>query len=344
LFTLREHYIFVNMEHEWLYNALDKIEENYQINSKWITNNDTNDVDGRVVFTVDNHDFTWNVEIKNELRNHQLDQIKWLAEKHKPLMVIARRIFPKLKEFLRENDIAYLEGNGNIFLKKGKTYIFIDGNKPLDPEKEATNKAFTKTGLRLIFEILLDETVINMPYRTMAEKAKIALGNVNNIMNALKEQGYLLKTNKEELKVMNKKQLFDKWVTLYLEKLKPGLKIGTFRFVKEEDFNKWRTIGIVRGKTWWGGEPAGDLLTNYLKPGRLTLYTKETRVELIRHYRLVPDENGNVEIYEAFWNTETTTTAYTPVLLIYTDLMNTGDPRCTETAKKLYDEYIAGQF
>lgn len=54
-------------------------------------------------------------------------------------------------------------------------------------------------------------------------------------------------------------------------------------------------------KTWWGSEPAGDILTNYLKPGELTPYTLESRNELIKHYRLIPDKEGKVKVYQKFW-------------------------------------------
>lgn len=94
-------------------------------------------------------------------------------------------------------------------------------------------------------------------------------------------------------------------------------------------------------KTWWGGEPAGDILTNYLKPLELTLYTKENRNELIKKYRMVPDTNGNIKIYKAFWyqqNEKNEKTVHP--LLVYADLINTGDQRCLETAQKIYEQYL----
>ena len=332
------------MKPEWVYTALDKVKNNYRIDNHWIDDEKADDLEGKIRLIIDNQHIRWNVVVKNELRNYQLEQIQDLAFRHKPLMIIARRIFPKIKNHLREYEIAYLEGNGNIFLKKGKTYIFIDANKPLEPEKALTYKVFTTTGLRLIFEILQDKALVNQPYRLLAEKAQIGLGNVNNIMNGLKDQGYLIKLKKDELKLMRKKELYEKWIDLYPEKLKPGLKIGTFRFLRDDDFKNWKTIDLIRGKIWWGGEPAGDLLTNYLRPEILTIYTKENRNELIRHLRIVPDENGYIEIYHTFWDTDDTTTLYVPTWLVYADLMNTGDRRCIETAKKLYDEQLSGQF
>jgi len=101
---------------------------------------------------------------------------------------------------------------------------------------------------------------------------------------------------------------------------------------------------IKKEKTWWGGEPAGDLLTNYLRPAELTLYTMETRNELIKNYRLIPDENGNVKAYNKFWQHDEVDDNTVPPLLVYADLINSNDRRCTETALKIYDEFLQNKL
>jgi hypothetical protein len=96
-------------------------------------------------------------------------------------------------------------------------------------------------------------------------------------------------------------------------------------------------------KTAWGGEPAGDILTDYLHPGELTMYTTETKAELMKNYKLIPDNNGNIKIYQRFW--ENATEANTvPPLLVYTDLINAGDRRSFDTAQKIYNDYLQNQF
>ena len=114
--------------------------------------------------------------------------------------------------------------------------------------------------------------------------------------------------------------------------------------LKDEDYINWKKLPIKPGKTWWGGEPAGELFTNYLKPVVLTLYTLETKNEIIKHYRLIPDPNGNVKVYRKFWKYDDENTITVPQLLIYTDLMNTGDYRCIETAQKIYNDLLKEKF
>ena len=89
----------------------------------------------------------------------------------------------------------------------------------------------------------------------------------------------------------------------------------------------------------WGGEPAGDILTNYLRPEKFILYTTETNKDLMINYKLIPDEKGDIFVYEMFWNTNFNDKTI-PKQLVYTDLMITNDKRCKETAKLIFDEHI----
>ena len=64
----------------------------------------------------------------------------------------------------------------------------------------------------------------------------------------------------------------------------------------------------------------------------------------MKNYRLVPDINGNVKIFKKFWENEDVNNNVVHPLLAYTDLINKGDRRCTETAQKIYDEYLQNKF
>lgn len=87
-----------------------------------------------------------------------------------------------------------------------------------------------------------------------------------------------------------------------------------------------------------GGEPAADLLTNDLKPMKYILYTKKNRAEIMKELKLIPDETGKVEIREPYWTVENNLKNIAPRLVIYTDLMITGDPRNIKIAQEVYAE------
>jgi hypothetical protein len=85
-------------------------------------------------------------------------------------------------------------------------------------------------------------------------------------------------------------------------------------------------------------------LTNYLHPAEFTLYTDESRNELIKNYKLIPHEKGNVKVYQKFWKRDNATQNTAPSLVVYADLMAISDRRCIETAQKIYDEYLQTQL
>lgn len=296
--------------------------------------------DGVITLNTKGKRIVFNVEIKNELRNYQLNTMLNRAQTNRPIIIVANKIFPSIKENLRELNIAYLEANGNVYINHADTLIWIDGNKSLPVVKNTTNRVFTKTGLKIVFHFLLEEYLINYPQRQIARLTQVGLGNINIVLKGLKELNFIIRVNENEYKLTDKKKLLEKWIVGYDEKLKPKLEIGTFRFLKENDFINWRNVKLRNMKTWWGGEPAGDFLTNHLRPGELTLYTIETRTELIKNYRLVPDKEGNVKVFKKFWTLDDVNDNIVPSLLIYTDLINKHDKRCNETAEIIYNELI----
>lgn len=330
-------------EKEIIQYAINNIQKDGAINAAWKELHDDNAVDGKLLLDLNKHSIELYAEIKKELRSIHLTKIEELAITKNPFIIVAQRIFPKIKEELRKRNIAYLEANGNIFLNKDEIYLYINGNTPIELKNKTTNRAFTKTGLKVIYQFLTKDC-INNTYREIAELTDTGIGTLNTIFNGLKGEGFLLQLTKNELQMENKKKLLDKWVMEYEKRLKPTLAIGTFRFLNKDDFYNWKAIPLKNGKTLWGGEPAGDLLTNNLRPEELTLYTKEERSDLMKNYRLVPDLEGNIKVFKQFWIDEQENSNTVHPLLAYADLMNKGDRRCTETAQKIYDEYLQDQF
>ena len=70
-------------------------------------------------------------------------------------------------------EIPYLEANGNIYLKKENIFLFIDTQKPVQFEKNKGNRAFTKTGLKVLFYLLQNKEAINLTQRELAESTNV---------------------------------------------------------------------------------------------------------------------------------------------------------------------------
>jgi hypothetical protein len=214
------------------------------------------------------------------------------------------------------------------------------------------NQAFQPVGLKVVFAFLCDRETINAPYREIAKATDVALGTVGWVIRNLKEQGLLVEIKKDKRRklrrIVDRKKLLEKWVEAYNEKLRPTLIIG--RYTTPQNY-WWQNTDIRNYGARWGGEVAAAELTDYLKPEIATVYANEMPVQLLRDLRMRHDPNGNVEIMRQFWDNkfnpdnqkrENKYIDIAPVIIVYADLLATGDARNLETAGILYDKEIAG--
>ncbi len=326
-------------EIEILNNAIHNLEKNIPINWEWKTIDylKYKGVDGELSLVVNNQKNIFFVEIKKDVKNHQLFNILNYKTKYINFLLVAEKLYPKVKKELRENRVNYLEGNGNVYINTDNLFLYIDTNEAIKTQKEKGNRAFTKTGLKVIFHFLLKPKLINQTQREIAEVTNVALGNIPLIINGLLETNLIIRLNKNEYAINNYEELLNKWITEFEQTLKPTLFKQRFRFQNKD--KDWRTVPLNTDKTVWGGEPAGDIITNHLRPEKFILYTKETTKELILNYKLLPDDEGEVAVYDMFWNTNYNANT-APNELVYADLMITDDKRCKETAKLIFNEYI----
>ncbi len=338
-----------NMKDVILHKALNELKVRTGFKIAWGKNVREKRIDGVLTCFVNDTEYKWQVQVKTAITPNYLVQFTnndadHTVKKKYPL-VITEYVYPKLREQLKNNNIAYLDTVGNIFLQQGPIFIFIDGNpKPADRDKQK-NRVFTKAGLQVLYYLLCDKKNINKTYREIAETTGTALDTVHKTINGLKLMKYTIQINEKTYKLIHIKELLEKWIYEYELKLKPKLLIDTFRFANKQEFHKWNNLQLKPGTTFWGGEAAGAILTDYLNPEILTIYTTELRNELIKNYQLIPDPNGNVIAYKMFWNDDEVRNDKTVnPLLAYANLINVGDKRCVETANIIYDKYLRNRF
>lgn len=318
---------------------LQHIEQHTGLGVEWVENTQHGDknVDGKLIFTTANKGRIERfAEIKKEIRKHHVPQLKTLAENVGPVMLVAEKLYPGIKELLNEAGLDWMDGAGNIRLKDGDTLIWID-HHTTTPDNQTKNRAFTKTGLKVLFLFLHDEVWLNRTYRDIAETAGVALGNIKHVLDGLKEHDFLLAKNEDEYRLKNRDKLIDLWLTAFADELKPRIMQGRYRFADRTTAQQWKNLKLP-GDTVWGGEPAADILTNDLKPGEFILYTTQKRAVLMKELKLAPDENGLVEVRLPYWTLEQEPPGIAPLLAVYTDLMLTGDPRNAAIAKRIYEE------
>ena len=336
------------MERQLINQILENFVQVTGVKAKWQTlkeaDNKYANVDGILQFNIGGTKTGLVAVVTNNIQNINLPNLLKQKKHNGDLLVIAKTITPRFKNELHTLGINYIDAAGNAFVNQGPLFIMIDGRKDIKIQKDLHAKPFSKTSLKVVFLLLQNDGYINATFREIANTAKVSLDTVHKTVNGLKELQYLVPLNKNSLHWNRKKELFDRWMIEYETRLKPVLHIGNYAFFNEKDFLHWKKIKFKSELTKWGGEPAGELLTGYLKPEKLTIYTNEDKIDWIKNYKLIPDVKGYISIYERFWKLDELKRNTVPPLLVYTDLINTGNRRNIETAQKVYEQYLQNKF
>ncbi|TAK43027.1 MAG: hypothetical protein EPO28_06520 [Saprospiraceae bacterium] len=271
---------------------------------------------------------------------HWMDKLK-----EEDTLLVAKYISNPAKALLEQQGINYLDTAGNCFIRNDKGLFWHVKGQTATAENGGTkHRAFNKNGIKLIYALLLNERLLNQPYRVIAEAANIAASTVGDILNDLQTGKLLVQLNQQQMNLVNKPELLSQWVTAFNQKLRPKLSRGKYRLT----FENWKQLDLG-SFAFWGGEPAADLLTHYLSPGTWTLYTGLDRKALLKDFQLIPDAKGNLEVCSLFWKIENTGYVVPDKktvhpLLVYAELIGSGNDRNFETARKIYAQYLKARL
>lgn len=251
---------------------------------------------------------------------------------------------PAMGEKLRQEGINYLDTVGNAYLKTRDTanplFVWIEGRKPIRRNEEKADHAFTKAGLRITYWLLTHPDQANETIRTIAQEAGASLETVHRAKASLQQRGFLLEIRKDEWKLVNRRALLDKWIEAYATRLQPGLLLGRYRLLTGKSIAEWQDACLDSPPTQWGGEPAADGLTDFLRPAQWILYTRQPAREIMKTLRLLPDpENGPIRVHQKFWPHDEPGLFVHP-LLVYADLLISQDARNAEVAQKLFETHV----
>ncbi|MBL1213194.1 MAG: hypothetical protein HND52_07555 [Ignavibacteriae bacterium] len=266
-----------------------------------------------------------------------------LNQFHNIPLIITQFVNKELSALLKELNINFIDTAGNAFINVSPLFIFINGNrktvqsaKSIDSSKKAKYK---KASLQLIFTLLCNPGFEKNPYREIAEYAKIGLGTVQLYMSQLEKDGFLNREGKYGIELINKEELFHLWVEDYPQQIQLKYLIGRYEIKSqkidiENNLNKFNAL--------LGGESAAAKITSYLRPFTHTIYIKSKVGEFILTNGLKKNKYGNILLHRKFWNFDDDNSQYNlvPDMLIYADLISSGDPRNIETANIIYETRI----
>ncbi|RJQ65648.1 MAG: hypothetical protein C4519_27595 [Desulfobacteraceae bacterium] len=293
---------------------------------------------------IDYKNMHWDFAIQTKVR---VTRATVAIEKTQPTLPGHDRILvteyatPPMADLMRQIGLLFMDTAGNAYINKPPLYIFIKGNKRPENLKPAPIKRlFKPAGLKVVFALLNNPQMVDWPYRQVAAVTDVALGTVDWIFRDLKEMGFLVEMGGRKRKITNPLPLLKRWVEAYPEQLRP--KLGIERF-KADDPNWWKNVDIADYNACWGGEVAAAKITKQLKPEKVIIYAPEPPGKLIIEKKLRKTATGDIEILKPFWKFDHKLIhlGIAPPLLIYADLMATGDDRNIETAEIIYDNYLA---
>ena len=280
-------------------------------------------------------------EIKGNITTTNINTIvnclqKYMATEKRPVLLVAKYINPNMFDKLVELGLNILDCAGNCYIR------YMNGNIPVfhltnKGEKnvfanEKVYPIFQDAGIKVIFYLLQDKNNVNKAYREIQENTGVALGTVKNVIDELVARNFILVTDKGRI-LKNRKALLDLWIESYNQVLKPKLLMGRLAFRTNEQRIKWLTMELPEGM-YWGGESAANIIDNYLEPGAFDIYTDVPTAYLMKTGFVKQDANGEIKVYQKFWKWETED-HLAPLILVYADLMGSGNSRCLEAANRL---------
>ena len=287
-----------------------------------------------------NDDVLVTVEVKRGLRPGTMGATHFhLQRMGETAMLMADYVTPQLAEQLKANKIAFADAAGNAYIEQPTWLIWVKGEKPTEGAYAAEQKgrAFQASGLRVLFALLCNPALINENYRAIAKAAGVAHGTVGWVMAELPGLGFVADIAGKR-RLLQPERLLQQWVEAYARKLRPKLLLGRY----QADGKEWQaTIDPLKYEAVWGGETAAAKMTNMLRPEITTLYVRERDPALMHAARLKPNPTGNVELVTRFWEFENDKPELAPVILVYADLLATGDARCIEVARELHGRIVA---
>lgn len=261
-----------------------------------------------------------------------------------PGLLVTDHVTPPMAARLREQGQQFADVAGNAYLEGPGLLVYVTGRKLQDKGTTPhAGKAHTLTGLKVMFALLCDPELANAPHRAIAGAAGVALGGIPAVLADLQQAGHLLVLGRRR-RLHAAKRLLDEWALAYARRLRGKTLQATYAV---KDFDTWQQWQL-EAPAWWGGEPAANRLVDYLKPGVLTIYAEKLppifqAQHQMRKVRPMETDGRVLEWRKPFWGQMPAAAlpGTVPPVLVYADLLATGDARCMETAKLVYDEHLA---
>jgi len=277
------------------------------------------------------------------------------AQPQIPVLVVAPFVPDPAAEILRERGLDYVDLAGNALLRWDGVLIDVRGRRPARTSGQvpgpSARRPFTRSGVQVTFALLAWPDMSAASVREIANASGSAVGTVHAVLKDLRAGGYLADVPSGR-RLVRGGELLTRWTEAYALSLAVTLELGRYR---APDPAWWLTAGaeMAGAGVDLGGEAAASVLDERLRPGSVSLYASEVPVRLLASYRCrrVEDpRDANVVVRRRFWvapdagreadldvrdGAQAGSAGLVPPVLVYADLLASGDPRQREHAQRL---------
>lgn len=261
----------------------------------------------------------------------------------RPWILLAPHVGRPLARYLDEQGVNFVDLAGNCRLQVGRHHLAkIEGRPPVRRPRQG--RGVGAPGYQVLFALLVRPVLLDAPIRTLATAAGVARATAADRLARLRDEGLVHRTQ-EGQRLTEPRRLLDLWLKGYETLVRPKLLIGRYRAPETDPEALERRIeqALDDDVAWaFGGGAAAYRLTGYYRGPETVVHVQEGTFDLTRRLRLLSAEDGPLILLRApgpiaFEAGERHTVA---PLLVYTELLFTGDRRSLDAAAEVQRRYM----
>ncbi|WP_345830217.1 type IV toxin-antitoxin system AbiEi family antitoxin (plasmid) [Pantoea sp. BRR-3P] len=291
-------------------------------------------VGSATLFAPHDESINFTLEVKHI---HRMDTLKRVQahieslQRERPVLLICNQLTQSLAAYCMQNDINFIDTAGNASIQLPGFFMLIEGKQE---KKSVTSGGRFPVGvMKLLFILLSDPSVIDQPYRALAEMAGISLGMVSKAFEYLEHQRYFRKT-KNGRRLIGVDELCAMWIDDYPRSLKP--KLDQLKLAMPE---KPEHLALTDDEIAGGELAAANLSNGYLVPASAIVYTPHPLLQRRKELALKPSSEGDFQLIAGFWGNYHLTSRARAMLCL-ADLLDSGDDRRREVARIINEKYL----
>ena len=141
-------------------------------------------------------------------------QLKAIEQEGYPV-VIAPYISQRSAEICRQNNVGFIDTEGNAFLAFDNILIDRRVKERVNIEKKEITQIFSPRATRIIRVLLENVKKERWLISDLAKEADVSIGYTSDVLGALSNQGYIEKQKRKGFQLKEKAGLLDRWSSAY---------------------------------------------------------------------------------------------------------------------------------